>query len=188
MSDNSRSGRYLYPYDTSLYVPVNRLSRTPSGRVYDPAKGIARRTANDSTPRKPRQSEQAKSQGSKEKKEIKSRQSQSQNQYIGNPRVNMRWRENVKRTLGQQYEGLWNSPEDMVKDARKNLEEEGGSVILDRRWTSVEFERAGRLKAWDVPLDVIEACVGWPCVAFTEEETKRINWFARDEMDYLKDT
>ncbi|KAM0351858.1 hypothetical protein ACHAPU_002371 [Fusarium lateritium] len=180
MSDNTSSGRIPYPYDTPLYVPVNRLSRTPSGRVYDPAKGIARRI---STRKKPPKSKQARS---KEKKESKS-QSQSQDQCIGNPQVNIRWDENVRRALGQQFGDMWNSLEDMVEDARINLVAEGGSVVLDRPWTSAEFERAGRLKAWEVPLDVIESFVGWPCDAFTDEETKRISWFARDEMEQLKD-
>ncbi|KAM0327263.1 hypothetical protein ACHAPQ_007512 [Fusarium lateritium] len=174
-----RSNKTPYPYNTTLYVPVDCLSRTPSGRVYDPARGPVRPRTQSSRSSRSRRSRDRSSQS-------QAAQPQETQMFDSPPRelnlqVNNNFTANVRRVLGEAYVDLWNSLEELVEEMIEDHTRAGGRVILNRPWMPEELEKAARLQVWEVPDEVIENILGWPNRALTDEEMEQANFFLMDE-------
>ncbi|KAM0212680.1 hypothetical protein ACHAPA_002854 [Fusarium lateritium] len=174
-----RSNQIPYPYNTTLYVPVDCLSRTPSGRVYDPARGPVRPRTQPSRSSRSRRTRDRSSQS-------QAAQPQETQMFDSPPRelklqVNNNFTANVRRVLGEAYVDLWNSLEELVEEMIEDHTRAGGRVILNRPWMPEELEKAARLQVWEVPDEVIENILGWPNRALTDEEMEQANFFLMDE-------
>lgn len=186
-SRSSRSSNQIpYPYNTTLYVPIDCLSRTPSGRVYDPARGPVRRRARASGSSRSRRSRrsQGRSSQSQEAQNQETQTLQLPPREL-NLRVNDNFIANVRRVLGEEYVSLWNSLQEMVEHMLEDHNQGGGRVILNRPWTPEELEKAARLQVWEVPDEVVENILGWPNRPLTDEEKAQANFFLMDEMTRL---
>lgn len=172
------SNQVPYPYNTELYVPIDKLSRTPSGRVYDPAGGPLRKRAKASGSSKSR-----KSRG--ESSRSQEAQTAEQPPRQPHPRVNDNFIANVRRVLGEDYVSLWSSLEEMVAHMMDDFTTRGGRVHLGRAWTPEELERSARLQVWQVPDEVVENILGWPHQRLTEEQKQLAQSYIRDEMARL---
>jgi hypothetical protein len=183
-SRSSRSSNQIpYPYNTTLYVPIDCLSRTPSGCVYDPARGPVRPRA--------RASGSSRSRRSRERSSRSQRVPTQETQTFELPprelnlRVNDNFIANVRRVLGEEYVSLWNSLEEMVDHMLEDHNRGGSRVILNRPWIPEELEKAARLQVWEVPDEVVENILGWPNRALTDEEKAQANFFLMDETNRL---
>lgn len=72
-------------------------------------------------------------------------------------RANRRWKENVARVLGDEFEGKWSSIHEMLDELRtaEPLRDQGG-----QEWTHEETERVARLICWGLANDMIGKIVG----------------------------
>ncbi|KAI6775939.1 hypothetical protein HG530_002697 [Fusarium avenaceum] len=177
------SNEVPYPYNTDLYVPVDKLSRTPSGRVYAPAGGPLRKRAKASGSSKSRKSrgESSKSGASS----AQDAQAAEQPPRQLHPKVNDNFIANVRRVLGEDYVTLWNSLEEMAAHMVDDFTTRGGRVHLGRAWTPEELEKSARLQVWQVPDEVVENILGWPHQRLNEEQKQLAQAYIRDEMRRL---
>ncbi|KAH7235618.1 hypothetical protein BKA59DRAFT_484982 [Fusarium tricinctum] len=186
MSNNTSSGssnQVPYPYNTELYVPIDRLSRTPSGRVYDPAGGPLRKRAKASGSSKSRKSRKERS--NSQVAPTQEAQTVEQPPRELNPRVNGDFIANVRRVLGEDYVSLWNSLEEMVAHMMEDFTNSGGRVHLGRPWTLEELEKSARLQVWMVPDEVVENILGWPYQRLNDEQRQLAQSYILDEMARL---
>ncbi|CAJ0547624.1 Ff.00g043780.m01.CDS01 [Fusarium sp. VM40] len=177
------SNQVPYPYNTELYVPIDKLSRTPSGRVYDPAGGPLRKRAKASGSSKSRKSRGESSRSQEAPTQEDQTVGQSPRQF--HPRVNDNFIANVRRVLGEDYVSLWNSLEEMIAHMVDDFTTRGGRVHLGRAWTPEELEKSARLQVWQVPDEVVENILGWPHQRLTEEQKQLAQAYIRDEMARL---
>ncbi|KAF4451447.1 hypothetical protein F53441_5539 [Fusarium austroafricanum] len=172
-------------FNNSFYRSVDTLFRDPSGQVYDPTIG----------PPPPRRSKKSKTSSSRPRGERVRREAAPEPEERGsssrsaqeNSPAEANWDQNVVRVFGPRFSGRWANFSAMVNAAQDYLGgQNNGKVDLKRAWRPDEFERAARLLAWGVDLEVIESLVGMPNKKLRPEEENQFLGIIQQEEEYLR--